>query len=421
MRADDRRCGVASRPNFVLIVSDQQRYDSLGCNGNCFVETPCLDRLAAEGARCTAGFTPWPVCSPSRATMWTGVYPHAHGITKNVPRLDDALHAVARVSTTVFDLLKADGYLTAYFGKWGLGHQNPGMFDVWDAFNSRGGHWIQIGTDRRYKPDVQTDHCLEFLREAARGRQPFVMVQGYYPPHDPYTAPEQFYAPYRGRGVPFPGYYAAVSAIDFNTGRIVQAIDDLGLAENTVIMYFTDHGDTFFARAESEHNAVCFDDAIRIPMIARCPGRIRSGLTVDAVAGLQEVMPTVLEWGGVPIPAYAHGRSVRPWFEGHAPAWRDAYYVETVTDRSDYVQRCVRTDEWKLILSRGGPHALYHLTADPEEQLDLYQTRGDAQGGQPGHVPGYAAEVRELARRLRALACELDDPTGIELADSVLA
>ena len=197
-------------------------------------------------------------------------------------------------------MLRADGYRTAYFGKWGLGHTNPGCFDVWDAFNSRGGHWADVGEERRYKPDIQTDHCLEFLEGAARAAQPFVMVQSYYPPHDPYTAPEEFYGPYRGRGVPFPGYYAAVSAIDFDAGRILRALDDLGLAEDTVVMYFTDHGDTFGYREEGAHNSVCFDDAIHIPMIARCPGRIAGGLTVDAVVGLQDVMPTVLDWAGWP-------------------------------------------------------------------------------------------------------------------------
>ena len=150
-------------------------------------------------------------------------------------------------------------------------------------------------------------------------------------------------------------------------------------------------------------------------------GRIAGGLTVDAVVGLQDVMPTVLDWAGVAVPAYAHGRSVRPWLEGQAPPWRDAYYVETVTDRSEYVQRCIRTDEWKLILSRGGPHALYHLTTDPEEDLDLYAASRGLPVGRAPHDGGAGPELRELAGRLRACASAIDDPTGIELADSVLA
>ena len=101
------------------------------------------------------------------------------------------------------------------------------------------------------------------------------MVQSYYPPHVR-TGAREFYGPYRGRGVPFPGYYAAVSAIDFDAGRILRALDDLGLAEDTVVMYFTDHGDTFWYR-EGAHNSVCFDDAIHIPMIAWCPDASPAG------------------------------------------------------------------------------------------------------------------------------------------------
>ena len=408
---------VASRPNFVLIVSDQQRYDSLGCNGNRFVETPCTDRLAAEGVRFTTGFTPWPVCSPARATMWTGVYPHAHGITKNVRGVDDALHSVARVSTTVFDLLRAEGYTSAYFGKWALGAGDPGMFDVWDVFDSRTGHWVDVGDERRYRPDVQTDRSIEYLREAVGARRPFIMVQGYYPPHDPYTAPARFYEPYRGRGVPFPGYYAAVSNIDSNTGRIVRAVDDLGAAEDTVIIFCADHGDTFFARSEGEHNAVCFEEAIRVPIVVRCPGRIRAGLAVDAMVGLQDLMPTVLEFAECALPSYLHGHSLRPWLEGRVPRWRDAFYVETVTKRSQYVQRCLRAQESKLILSQAGPQSLYDLAEDPEESTDLFEpSRSDP----TAPVSARASEIRELAATLRALAIHIDDPTGVELAQRVL-
>jgi choline-sulfatase len=411
---------VASRPNIVLIVSDQQRYDSLACNGNRFVETPCLDRLAAEGARFTQGFTPWPVCSPARATMWTGVYPHAHGITRNVRGTEDALHAVARVSSTMFDLLRAEGYATAYFGKWALGTGDPGLFDVWDAFSSQTGYWVRVDGERRYRPDVQTDRSIDYLRGAVAARRPFIMVQAYFPPHDPYTAPAPFYVPYRGRGVPFPGYYAAVSNIDSNIGRIVRAIDDLGAGEDTVIVFCSDHGDTFFARAEGEHNAVCFEEAIHIPLVMRCPGRIRAGVAVGPPVGLQDLMPTVLDLAGCDAPAYLHGHTVRPWLEGGALPWRDAFYVETVTKRSGYVQRCIRTDGWKLILSEGGPQALYRLEDDPEEDRNLFDAPRDDRRADAAPIASHAVEIRDLAARLRACAIAIDDPTGVELAERVL-
>ena len=182
------------RPNIVIVMSDQQRADSLGCYGNGFTATPNLDRLAQGGVVFERAFTPFPVCTPARATMWTGLYPHRHGITWNYYGVDNLFEEVASQKTTVFELLRDAGYLTAYFGKWHLGEKPHPAFDVWDGFNSRGGHWeggyqsFQGGT---WKPAAQTDACIAFLESERARERPFVMVQGYYPPHNPL---------YRGQG-----------------------------------------------------------------------------------------------------------------------------------------------------------------------------------------------------------------------------
>ncbi|MHB8730756.1 MAG: sulfatase family protein [bacterium] len=412
---------MAERPNIVLIMSDQQRYDSLACNGNKFVVTPELDRLAEQGARFTKCFTPFPVCTPARASMWTGVYPHAHGVIENVYGIDNAMASVARVTTTVFDILKERGYSTAYFGKWHLGEKNPGAFDVWEGFNSLGGHWIDGVTYGRYKPDVQTDQCIDFLRSAAKRAQPFIMVQGYYPPHDPFTAPRRFYEPYLGKGVPFPGYYAAVSNIDYNVGRIVRVVDELGLGENTLVMFFSDHGETFLYRPDGEHKFVCHDEAIRVPLIVRWTGHVRPGTVHDPIVGLEDLMPTLLDFAGAEAPAYLHGQSFRPWLAGASPSWRDSYYVENLTHNNRYPQRCIRTEDWKLILSDGGPHSLYNLRDDPEEELDVFDTPRDDSMKQFAHLPSYRAEIRRLAAQLRAYAVRIQDPLGIRLADAVMS
>ena len=141
------------RPNIVLIMADQQRMDSLGCYGNVFTRTPNLDRLAAGGVRFTHALTPWPVCTPARATMWTGMYPHAHGLTGNVYGVDDAISMQSPIEVTLFDLLRRAGYLTAHFGKWHLGEKQPPFFDVWEeSFNSRLGHWVDGLQDGVYRP-----------------------------------------------------------------------------------------------------------------------------------------------------------------------------------------------------------------------------------------------------------------------------
>lgn len=419
------------RPNIILIMTDQQRLDSLGCYGNKFVETPNIDRLAQSGARFDKCFTPWPVCSPARATMWTGVYPHTHGVVENVYNMDDALETVSSLSTTVFDLLREEkGYTTAYFGKWHLGDKNPGTFDIWEGFNSLGGHWVNgtIGGD--YKPDVQTDQCIQFIKQAKQNKKPFIMVQGYYPPHDPLTAPQPFFEPYRGKGVPFPGYYAAVSNIDYNVGRIIKAFNNQGLREDTLVIFFSDHGDTFKYREEGEHKFVCFDEAIRIPFIVSWPHHIKPGTVLDCMAGLEDLMPTILDLAGCSFPEYLPGRSLCSWFEGKTPSdWRSFYYVENITYHTHRRQRCIRTDKWKLILGDGGihavrigPHSLYNLEDDPEEEIDVFDTsRDDFKLKQMlSHMPGYQQQITKLATLLQDYAHKIGDSFGVRLAGQVL-
>jgi arylsulfatase A-like enzyme len=405
---------MTDRPNIVLIFSDQHRADAMGCAGSAFVETPHLDRLAAEGTRFDQAFTPWPVCTPARASMWTGAYPHAHGIIDNVYGIDNAFEIVGRVRTTVFDRLREAGYLTAHFGKWHLGEAQPPFFDIWEeSFNSRVGHWVDGKLDGTYRPDVQTDASIAFLRRQAGADQPFVMVQSYYPPHDPYTAPARFYAPYRHRGVPFAGYYAAVSALDWNIGRIMRTLDDTGLRRSTLVIYYSDHGDTFFYRPEGEHKFVCTDDAIRIPFIASMPGTVMAGAVSRAPVGLQDLAPTMLDFAGAPA-APTHGTSLRPLFEGRlVPDWRQGYYVQNTTHVSGIVQRAWRTEGWKLVASADGSHALYNLAADPEEELDVFRTPRDDPGFERfTHYPSHAPLIRQMCDAALAEADAIDDDEG---------
>lgn len=412
------------RPNIVLIMSDQQRADSLGCYGNTFVDSPVIDRLAARGIICEHAFTPFPVCTPARGSMWTGLYPHAHGIVWNYYGVDNLFDEVATVKRTVFDALRDAGYQTAYFGKWHLGEKNPGSFTHWDAFNSRGGHWVdgrqsfQGGT---WRPTAQTDAAIAYLRSDAVRSRPFVLVQGFYPPHNPYTAPEDFHRRYRGRGVPFPGYYASVTGLDHEVGRTLATLEETGLARNTVVVYFSDHGETFSFRARSKHKFVCHDEAIRVPFVVSWPGRWQGGGRVAAPVGLHDIAPTLYELAGLDPPQGLHGRSLVGLLDGDDRHWRSAFYVQNTThdDRTD--QRCLRTQEWKLILGADGRHSLYDLVDDPEEELDLYETPREDIHTQFRHFPPSGPIVERLAARLRDEARALDDALGVELAERVLA
>jgi arylsulfatase A-like enzyme len=413
---------MGNRYNIVLVCTDQQRMDSLGCYGNRFVVSPNVDRLAAGGTRFSHAFTPWPVCTPARGTMWTGVYPHRHRLIDNVYGVDNAFESASSVKTTVFDGLRRAGYLTAHFGKWHLGEKQPPFFDVWqECFNSRQGHWIDGRAEGVYRPDRQTDACVAFLRQRENQQQPFILVQGFYPPHDPYTAPQRFYEPYRNRGIPFAGYYAAVSALDECTGRILAALDQTGLAKTTIVVYYTDHGDTFFYRREGEHKFVCFEEAIRIPFLVAGPGVVQGAVRAEPI-GLQDLTPTILDYAGVEAPAELHGRSIRPLLEGRSVPWRDDYYVQNITHVSAIEQRCLRHGRWKLIAAANGEHGFYDLGNDPEEELDIFLTpRPDPGFERYRHIADHARVIHACAERMREAAAGIDDERGRVLAQDVIA
>lgn len=425
-------------PNILLIMSDMQRADALGCYGNVFVRTPNIDALAARGSRFTRCYTPFQLCTPARATLWTGLYPHAHNVIGNVYGVANAFAAFGYAGLLVFDRLKTAGYTTAYFGKWHLGEENPGCFHAWGAHNSLGGHWVdgrQAMQGGKYLADQETEAGIDFLRTQKGAKSPFMMVQSYYPPHGPYTVPERFHRLYRGKGIPYPGYYAACSAVDANVGRLCEALQELGLAENTVVLYLSDHGTTFEARDGSYHARVCYEESVLVPMIARLPDGAGAGCAVDAFVGLQDIAPTLLDLSGLRVPDEMHGRSLLPWLEGGRPEWRDCAYMESTVSPhvrtvshvtkdmrvvGPLTQRAIRTDGWKLILSDGGPHELYDIAKDPDEILNLFAVPYEDEHDQYRHFAPHDETIYRLARRLEAEARGLNDIEGVALARCVL-
>lgn len=419
-----------SQPNIILLMSDQQRWDTLGCNGNCFTQTPNLDELAAGGVRCINSFTPYPVCTPARATMWTGVFPHQHGVTMNVYEISDALAEFSHEKRTLFESMQAAGYTTAYFGKWHLGEDQPAYMDVWEGWNSGVTHWVDGEIDGVYRPDLQTDQLIEFMRGQVNAGKPFLAVNGYYPPHNRYTAPKRFYEPYRGKGILRAGYYAAVSNLDYNVGRIVAALDELGLRENTILVYYSDHGEHFYYRDLATAKFACHEDAIRVPFIISGPGIIPQGLELHEYIGLEDLMPTVLEWAGVEVPDHLHGRSLVPLLNGQTGedlGWRESYYVQNRLKRDNVMQRAIRTDRWKLILSESRnlrgyavDGYLYDLENDPEEELNLYTPPRKQKADQYLHYSDHTDQIVELAQKLRGHAEAIHDDTGVDIADLCL-
>ena len=440
---------MTTPPNILFIMSDQQRPDSLGCYGNCFINSPNIDALAAGGAVFDKAFTVFPLCTPARATIWTGLYPHINNITDVCSQIDDCF-AWGDYPTTIFSRLKAVGYQIGYFGKWHLGGARPDGVDTWSAFNSGGGHWVdgrqsfQGGT---YLPQVQIDEMIDHIDSAKDHDAPFFLVQSYYPPHEPYTTEKRYMDLYRGKGIFRPGYYAAVTVLDDCVGRILGALDRNGLTHDTVVIYTSDHGEHFNYRAKL-NKTTGHDDSIRIPFIVSWPGHIDPGLRSDEPVGLQDVVPTLLDLAGAALAELIHGESLMPSVLNQARVQRTHFYVQNVEDfrtmddwnqilkedkvylpsgrnyRSDTGewdrQRALWTPELKLVLSEEGRHLLYDLNVDQEEELNLYGAPKFDFYNQYQHIPDSSATCRRLTNLLRAEALAVQDSFGVTLADRVL-
>ena len=433
---------MSNRPNILVIMSDQQRTDSLACYGNVFVHSPNIDRLASEGVRFLDGFSPYPLCTPARAALWTGTYPHLHGIMDCVYGIADAFES-SPVPTTVFDRLSKAGYLVGYFGKWHLGERRPASMDHWDATDSAEGHWV---TGRDYIPETQTRRMNEFLQRLRGEKRPFFLVQSYRPPHEPYTAPERDMCLYRGKGIFRPGYYASVTALDRCVGDILKTLEQIGARGNTLVIYTSDHGEHFNYRAKN-NKTTGHDDSIRIPLIAAWPGRLTPGAIVRGAVGLQDITPTLLDFAGCEMPDYLHGRTLRALMEKPGGRGGECFYVQNTEDFRSFAewerlmsaggyrpnsrshrspdeewdrQRALWTPRHKLILSENGNHALFDLERDPEEELDLFGAPKPDFFDQYTHFPDQSETTARLTQMLQQEALRVSDDWGAVLARSVL-
>ncbi|MBS3735213.1 MAG: sulfatase-like hydrolase/transferase [Phycisphaerae bacterium] len=433
---------MARRPNILVFFSDQQRWDTCGCYGQPLDITPNLDRMASEGVRFDLAFTPQPVCGPARAAIQTGKYPTEIGCHTNHRRLPGD-------ETTIAHRLRAAGYEAGYIGKWHLASFGPdgspdnfrvrpvppdrrgGYDDFWLASDvleytsyGYGGHMFDgDGAQRdfpegRFRADAQTDWVLEYLRErrdAGRdGNRPFFLFASYIEPHhqnnrghyEGPTGSRQRFAEFATPGdladadgdwrEEYPDYLGCCAALDANLGRIGDELDRLGLADNTLLAYTSDHGSHFRTR-NGEYKRSCHDASLRVPMVFRGSG-FSGGTVSDALVSLIDLPPTLLTAGGVDVPETMRGRALQPLADGPAPDdWPDDVFAQI---SESHCGRTVRTKRWKYAVrapdkSGGEPDSevyvedfLYDLEADPHER--------DNRVADPS-----LAEVRsELAQRL---------------------
>ena len=394
-----------ARPSVLLIFPDQLRAQSLGCMGNAEVMTPNIDRLAGEGLLFRQTFANSPVCCPARANLLTGKYAHRNGMVANDLRLREG-------ETTLAELLKAAGYRTGFIGKWHLdgGRREPGYvppgarrqgFDFWAAHECSHRHFnnhyfrddatpIKLG---KYEAEGWTDIAQEFLREHRQGGggRPFFLMIAMGPPHDPYRAPPRYEAMYdpgrltmrpnwvegtrMGSRQDIASYYAQITAVDDQVGRLMQALKELGLDEETIVVFTSDHGDMLGSQG-ARLKRKPWEESIRVPGIIRYPpGRAPAGRQTDAMLTHVDFAPTLLSLCGVRPPRAMQGADLSPLILGQSRRGPDAAYFQIFGpydgDGTAHGWRGVRTGRYLYARGEGRPWLLYDLERDPYELKNL--------------------------------------------------
>ncbi len=390
----------AARPNVLLIIPDQLRAQALGCMGNPDVRTPNLDRLAAEGILFRQTFANTPVCCPARAILFTGQYAHRNGMVANDLRLRES-------TVTLAKLLKAHGYRTGFIGKWHLdgGRRDPGFvppgprrqgFDFWAACECRHTHFqpvlfrdspepIRSG---KFEPEALTDIAVEFLR-GQRG-QPFFLVVSMGPPHDPYGAPESYMKLYDPQKLTMrrnwqPGvrqagraqlaaYYAAITAIDDQVGRMMRTLKDLALDQNTLVLFTSDHGDMLGSQG-ARLKRKPWEESIRVPGLLRYPARVKAGRQVDTLFSHVDFAPTLLSLCGVKVPAAMQGHDLSGVVLGRTEQGSDSVFFQIFVpfagDGTPHPWRGGGGARAPYAPTEAAPWLLYDLEKDPDELTNL--------------------------------------------------
>jgi arylsulfatase A-like enzyme len=428
-------CAAApqQRTNVVLILTDNQGPWTLGCYGNGDVRTPHIDRLAREGTLFTRAFAVNAVCSPTRASLLTGLMPSQHGVHTYLragePQIGPhAYNTIGEFQSLPAVLAKA-GYTAGLAGKWHLGanlHPQSG-FTYWvtkphgDSAGFYDQDVIEDGRIRKeptYLTDFWTDHAVRFL-EQNRSR-PFFLYLAY---NGPYGLGKSLREPIRNRhaewyaakelpsfprDTPHPWlfnnrdflaspearrkYAAEISGVDDGVGRVMETLRRLGLDGNTLVIFTADQGlagghSGFWGMGDHTRPLTAFDWGMSIPLLFRQPGRIAAGRRSDILVNTCDLMPTILDHVGVaaPVQPPSPGRSFEKVLAGGTPPWENVMHYEFENVRA------IRTVEWKYVERfHQEPNELYNLRTDPGERLNL--------SGRSAH----ASTERELKERLRA-------------------
>ncbi|MEZ5364745.1 MAG: arylsulfatase [Bryobacterales bacterium] len=415
---------VERKPNFIVILTDDQGYGDIGVHGNSHIRTPNLDRFASQAVELSRFYVE-PVCAPTRAALMTGRYHYRTGVI-HTSRGGAKMHGD---ETTIAERLRDAGYRTGMFGKWHLGdnypmrphdqgfelalwHKSGGIGQSPDIPNSyfdphlwRNGKREQA---QGYCTDVFFREALKFVEEH-RG-EPFFVYLPTNAPHTPLEVADELWKPYADAGLDetTARVYGMVENIDENVGRLLGKLDELGLAENTYVVFLSDNGpqQKRYTAGLRGRKSMNYEGGIRALSFWRGPGL--QAKKTDRIAAHIDVAPTLLDLAGLPAADGLDGRSLRPLLEGEPEHWERTHFsqVHRGLEVRPYQNTAVNTERWTLVLGPGTfgdeswsyegepPLELYDAQADPGEEHDVAGDQPDVVAELKGRYQQWFADVK---------------------------
>ncbi|HRE80700.1 MAG TPA: sulfatase [Opitutaceae bacterium] len=441
------RISGAKPRNVVFILIDDHRYDAMGFLGHPFLQTPHIDSLAKNGVYLKNACVTTALCSPSRASILTGLYTHKH-------RVIDNNRNIAAGTRFFSEYLQSAGYQTAFIGKWHMGGESDGPrpgFGHWVSFRGQGTYLpTQSGLNvngvrvpqKGYITDELTDYAVEWLKAQKPDTAPFCLYLSHKAVHANFTPAERHQGRYKNavvskpktsantaetregkprwvrdqrnswHGMDFPyhsdldiddyyrQYCETLLAVDDSVGRVLQQLKDMGAYDDTLVIYMGDNGFMF-----GEHGLidkrVAYEEAIRVPMVMQCPSLFSGGRVVEQVVANIDIAPTILEAAGLKMPTVMDGRSFLSLAQGKPTPWRE-YFLYVYYWEKNFPQTpttfALRGDQFKYITYYGlwDADELYDLQADPEESRNLI----------------FSPEHRGVARQMESKLYELMESEG---------
>ncbi|MGB3528334.1 MAG: sulfatase [Saprospiraceae bacterium] len=413
MQDEPPKKSISNPPNIVFILTDDQRWDMLGCAGNPIISTPNIDKLAEKGVRFSHAFVTTPICAASRASILTGLYERTHDFTFKKPPVKKKYTDISYPY-----LLKKAGYRTGFVGKFGV-KMEASIDSIFSSEIVNGfPYWKEVEGKKKYLTDIQGEQAIQFIQESVN-KGPFCLSVSFSAPHADDDSKEQYFWPpaldslYASVRMPVPstarkefydslpdflkgtmsrerwywrfdtpekfqqmvkGYYRMITAIDQTVGSITDELNKLGVAENTIIIFMGDNGYYLSDRGYAD-KWLMHDVSIRVPLIIYDPRKSTAiNKTLDQMVLNIDVAPTILNLAGIPIPGRMQGKSLLPLMKGNINNWRDSIFCEHLMDEPKIPNsECIRTKQWKFVRYPKHPEyiELYNLTDDPWEEHNL--------------------------------------------------